>query len=184
VGARAIVAYERDDRYDLHRSQWGAQRLALRWRLTPETPFGGGDPPPVDPVASHTGVGAARIATVLDPVVQEAFYLVDSKFDVRAYLLARLGVEDQPDGGEPSVGVLAAPSSDDLDGSRLRSRIEGARSLARALTDDAHDNVNEWTGSGGTDPVASSPVRRALRGSIAEWATRTIQLRSIDDGTF
>ncbi|WP_458186132.1 DUF6735 family protein [Haladaptatus sp. NG-WS-4] len=36
---RALVAYERPDgRYDRHYAHWGATSLALRHRITPETP--------------------------------------------------------------------------------------------------------------------------------------------------
>lgn len=186
-----MIAYERPEGYDLHRSQWGATRLALRWRLTPATPFGGGSPPPVDPTPVHTDVDGSTIAKTIDPCSDEALYVVDQQFDVDAYLIARLDVPGASGTSRSKTGLLAAPVRGELDGCQLRARVEGARSAAGAL-------VTAVTASPATDghsteaPAASATdtqapgipfVRRALRESIDEWAARTHRLATIDDET-
>jgi len=149
-------------------------------------------------------VDPETIATVLDPPVHEAFYLVGPGFDVRAYVLARTDLPDQSDacGTRPTTGLLAAPIDTDRDGNQLRARIEGARSAVRAVlasiepksrVRDESEHDERWSKSDadaridanefGTDEV-EAVLHRALQKSIAEWAARTIPLESIDDGTF
>ena len=45
MGHRALLAYERPDKtYNLHYTHWGGCNLRLKYKITPETPFGGDEP--------------------------------------------------------------------------------------------------------------------------------------------
>lgn len=102
MGHRALVAYERDDAFDLHYSHWGALDLALVDGIGPETPFGDPDPdgPSVDPDPIATGVSWEGVLERLDPLEHEALYVVTPAYDARAYRVLRFGFEpgDGPEG--------------------------------------------------------------------------------------
>ncbi|MFB6166462.1 MAG: DUF6735 family protein [Haloarculaceae archaeon] len=138
MGARALVAYERDpDRYDLHESQWGAHRWALAAAIAPGT--SPGDPEDddarveADPVARDQPLAAIR-DRYLDYQLHEALYLVSADRAVRPFAVCWFGLPGV-DRERPRDGCAVAvdPSDPARDGAFLSGWCAGAKDCALEL---------------------------------------------------
>lgn len=87
MGHRALVAYEREDGlFNVHYTHWGAIDLRLRDRITPEDPYADGEveEEPLDEF--EQGMTLKEIAEdSLNYLFHEAFYVVDTDYNVEAY---------------------------------------------------------------------------------------------------
>ncbi|WP_115865405.1 DUF6735 family protein [Halorussus litoreus] len=159
MGHRALVAYRRDadsldsedaadlnssdanssdTGYDLHRSHWGGADFALLDGISAEEPYAADTQFAVDPqpVATDRSLADAA-ANHLDFLHHEAFYRVDSDYEVTAYHVLWFGLEADAEAVERSEtvghGALVEAHRDDSD--YLRGWFRGAKEVVAEMVD-------------------------------------------------
>lgn len=125
-------------RYDLHRSHWGGADFALLDHISADTPYATDTSFAVDPDPVATDCSLADAATNhLDFLQHEAFYRVDSGYDVTAYHVLWFGLEADAQTVERSEtvghGALVEAHSDDSN--YLRGWFRGAKEVVGEMVD-------------------------------------------------
>lgn len=123
---RALVAYERPGGgYDCHAARWTE---GLGSRLTARTPFGGRGTP-VEPIPAERDVPREALPDRVEFGRHEALLVVDTSYEVTAFLALPFGLPDAAADG----GALVE-SRGLLDGAYLRGWTRGFRAaLAEAV---------------------------------------------------
>ncbi|WP_233274772.1 DUF6735 family protein [Haladaptatus cibarius] len=135
MGHRALVAYERPDgRYDRHYAHWGATSLALRHKITAETPFAEESKsetqwkPAIEPTPQATVLSCKETAN-FDYQQIEALYVVSLAWVVTTYIPLWFGPTERTD---PTVGALVAVR-DDHDAVHVREWFRATRAVVRDM---------------------------------------------------
>ena len=141
MGHRALVAYEQSDgTYNAHYTHWGAIDHRLRNKITEDTPLGEGEVEE-DPITDGEGLTLEEITTDhLDDLSHEAFYVVDTDYNVDAFHTLNFNLHHDADSVEREEdihsGALIQPRYyDEEPVSELPSWFRGVRSTVADMVD-------------------------------------------------
>ena len=164
MGCRALLACERAGSYDLYRSH--EEGLALAALLPPVKCPDPTSVPGVDVDRIATTVSAQAVAEELDPVLDEALYVIDASGTVTSYCVVALIVD--PTVSDRAVpGLLARAHETAI--RPLFHQIQGARTALLIL---------------GSDSALSDQVLvETLERTVDDWAVSTHRIADLDDGT-